>query len=224
LSSAERDRIKQGVLLRAATVGAATATAGSAAAMSLASKVTLIAVATAALGGGAVSLWAWRARPAAPAPVTATPSATTAPVAVPMPAIPKDEVPAVAPSPNLVPSDGIKRQGRRAPAANVSSGGGSSALAGGDVDSELEVLRLARDELRRGQPEEAYRRLLEYDRRRGKGMLAQERRALSAIALCQWRPGREAQTRAAEFLREAPDSPLADRVHLACDGAGTANR
>lgn len=225
LSSADRDRIKRGVLLRVATVGAATATAGTAAAMSLASKVTLVVVATAALGGGAVSLWAWQARPAVPAQATAKPPAANAAAAtVPVPVVSEEHRPAVEPSPNLGAADSSKKVGRRAPAASVSSGGSVSAIAVGDVDSELEVLRLARDELRRGQPEEAYQRLVDYARRHGKGMLAQERRALSVIALCQWRPGREAQARAAEFLRDAPESPLADRVHLACDGAGASNR
>jgi hypothetical protein len=225
LSSTDRDRIKRGVLMRVATVGAAATTAGTAAAMSLASKVTLIAVATAALGGGAVSLWAWHARTAAPARAVAKPSATNGAEAnVPMPVVPEAPRHAVEPSPNLGSSDSTKKPGRRAPAAGVSSGASASAIAVGGVDSELEVLRLARDELRRGQPEEAYQRLVDYDHRRGKGMLAQERRALSVIALCQWRPGRDAQARAAEFLRDAPESPLADRVHLACDGAGASNR
>ena len=52
--------------------------------------------------------------------------------------------------------------------------------------------------------------------RTGGGMLAQERSALSAIALCQWQPGPEAQARAAEFLRSSPESPLATRVRSAC--------
>jgi hypothetical protein len=53
----------------------------------------------------------------------------------------------------------------------------------------------------------------------GSGVLGQERQALSAIALCQWRPGPEAQARVAKFLRNAPESPLADRVRLACERA-----
>ena len=41
--------------------------------------------------------------------------------------------------------------------------------------------------------------------------------ALTAIALCQAQPGREAQDRAAEFLRRSPESPLAARVRSVCD-------
>ena len=50
-------------------------------------------------------------------------------------------------------------------------------------------------------------------------MLVQERSALSAIALCQAQPGRDAQERATEFLRRSPESPLATRVKSACEPA-----
>ncbi len=80
-------------------------------------------------------------------------------------------------------------------------------------------MREAREELRAGRPESAYRRLDEYGRQHSGGMLAQERKALLAIALCQWQPGPEAQTRASEFLRNSPESPLASRVRSACERA-----
>jgi hypothetical protein len=85
-----------------------------------------------------------------------------------------------------------------------------------DPEPELRALRDARDDLRAGRPASAYRRLDEFDRQGGGGMLAQERSALSAIALCQWQPGPQAQARAAEFLRSSPESPLAIRVRSAC--------
>jgi len=87
------------------------------------------------------------------------------------------------------------------------------------LDPELEVLRQAREDLRQGLAERAYQRLVDFDRRHGSGVLGQERQALSAIALCQWRPGPEAQARVAKFLRTAPESPLAERVRLACERA-----
>jgi len=92
-----------------------------------------------------------------------------------------------------------------------------------DPEPELRALRDARDDLRAGRPASAYRRLEDFNRQRPGGMLAQERSALAAIALCRWQPGREAQARAAEFLRRMPESPLADRVKSACGlarGAG----
>ncbi|HVY37332.1 MAG TPA: hypothetical protein VHM31_05335 [Polyangia bacterium] len=85
-----------------------------------------------------------------------------------------------------------------------------------DPEPELRVVRQARDDLRAGRPATAYRRLEEFDRQRGPGMLTEERQALSAIALCQWQPGGQARARAAEFLRSSPESPLAIRVRSAC--------
>jgi hypothetical protein len=92
-----------------------------------------------------------------------------------------------------------------------------------DPEPELRALREARDDLRAGRPASAYRRLEDFDRQQGGGMLAQERTALSAIALCQWQPGPQAQARAAEFLRRSPDSPLAVRVRSACEQARQAS-
>ncbi|HSS37906.1 MAG TPA: hypothetical protein VLT58_03980 [Polyangia bacterium] len=85
-----------------------------------------------------------------------------------------------------------------------------------DPEPELRALRDARDDLRAGRPASAYRRLDDFARQRGGGMLAQERSALSAIARCQWQPGPQARARAAEFLRTSPESPLAIRVRSAC--------
>lgn len=85
-----------------------------------------------------------------------------------------------------------------------------------DLEPELRVLREARDDLRAGLAETAYRRLDLYQRQHGNGALGQERHALSAIALCRWRPGPDAQAQATEFLRGSPESPLANRVRSAC--------
>jgi hypothetical protein len=86
-----------------------------------------------------------------------------------------------------------------------------------DPEPELRVLRQARDDLRAGRFAGAYRRLEDFNRQNPGGMLAQERSALSAIALCQAQPGQEAQAHAAEFLRRLPESPLAARVKSACE-------
>ena len=92
-----------------------------------------------------------------------------------------------------------------------------------DPEPELRALREARDDLRAGRPASAYRRLDDFARQQGGGMLAQERSALSVIALCQWQPGPQAQARAAEFLRSSPESPLAIRVRSACAQASKAS-
>ena len=220
LTSAERERIKRGVLVQVATLGAATATAGTAAAMSLASKITLVAVSAAVLGGGAVALWAARERPAATSVVAQdSRSPTKAAVALPPPALPPEEVTVVSPSANPVPSEGGKKPSRRLPATGAPTTTSVATAAIAPLDPELEVLRQAREDLRRGLAESAYQRLVDFDRRYGSGVLGQERQALSAIALCQWRPGPEAQARVAKFLRTAPESPLAERVRLACERA-----
>jgi len=89
-----------------------------------------------------------------------------------------------------------------------------------DPEPELRVLREARDDLRAGRPANAYGRLDSFERHSPGGMLAQERSALAAIALCQAQPGRAAQARAGEFLRRSPESPLAARVKSACQPSG----
>ena len=78
LPGPERARIKQAVLLQAATMGAATSVAGGAAAVSVTTKLTLVAVAAAVLGGSVASLWAWKHKESAPptGPASTQPCAT----------------------------------------------------------------------------------------------------------------------------------------------------
>jgi hypothetical protein len=217
LTRTDRDRIKRGVLLRVATVGTATASTGTAAAMSLASKITLMAVAATVVGGGASALWALRAPTAVPRVLAGDSSPSTHPVpAVPAPAAMPNAVvphpPALSADPGR--PDRAKKTIKR-PAAVPAIPSASSAAA--PLAFELKVLRQAQEDLRAGLPENAYQRLADFDRHHGSGVLAQERHALSAIALCQWRPGNEARIRAQEFLRDTPESPLANRVRLACE-------
>jgi hypothetical protein len=140
---------------------------------------------------------------------------------VPLVAAPVTEIGGTATSlsANLGQSDGVRRTGKRSAATGVSATENNAVL---PLDSELKVLRQAREDMRAGLPDSAYQRLIDYDRHYGKGPLWQERQALTAIALCQWRPGPEAQTRASDFLREAPQSPLADRVRSACKKSNAA--
>jgi outer membrane protein assembly factor BamD (BamD/ComL family) len=78
------------------------------------------------------------------------------------------------------------------------------------------MLRQAQEDLRAGLPAQALRRLEDYDRRFAKGTLDQERQAIEAIARCQIRLDPTAQARAERFLRQSPESPLAERVRAAC--------
>lgn len=207
----DRDRIRQGLRVRLATLGAVTATAGTAAAMSVAAKIAVVTAVAAVLGGGVAAFWTLRG----PAPgAVARDSSSVRPPAVAMPAaatpVPERTAPSLSPG---APSNETRKSNKRPSATGTSA---SEERAAPPLDSELSLLRQAREDLRTGAPGSAYQRLVDYDRRYGKGPLWQERQALSAVALCQWRPGPQAQARAAEFLRNAPQSPLADRVRSAC--------
>jgi hypothetical protein len=224
---ADRDRIKRGVMLRMATVGTATASTGTAAAKLVASKIAVLAVAALVVGGAAVSAWVLRRPAAVPRVVSVAASSSRNPTpAVPTPAATPEDVVTTPPalSADLRRPGGAKKTIERPNAASASAPAAADAVAGtsasaapAPLDSELRVLRQAREELRAGHPENAYRHLVDFDRHHGSVVLAQERHALMAIALCRWRPGNEAQMRAQGFLRDAPESPLANRVRLACE-------
>lgn len=287
LPGPKRARIKQAVLLQAATLGAATTVAGGAVAMSMAAKVTLVTVTAAVLGGGSVSVWAWkkheeavsstRALPThaharsvsakspvlsqrpnlqepalAPVPVR-MPAAVPAPVApqrrvakpavvnerpiveavVPVAAEPNHGIPARAetreePARALAPVaaqawEPAYADARRA-AANPAPVTGAPVMAVSKVtgpapvslDSELNLLRQAQEDLRLGLPARALNRLADFERRFPKSKLDQERQAIEAIASCQVRPGPASLARAHRFLQKTPLSPLAARVRSAC--------
>jgi outer membrane protein assembly factor BamD (BamD/ComL family) len=87
------------------------------------------------------------------------------------------------------------------------------------LDSELNLLRQAQEDLRLGLPAQALRRLAVFDSRFPVAKLDQERRAIEAIAGCQVHPGPAALVQAQRFLQQAPLSPLAARVRSACQPA-----
>ena len=221
---ADRQRIKHAVLLRVATLGAVSTTAGGAVAMSLAAKVTVAALTVAVLGGGSVTLLVRKER-AVQAPVASARVASrtahaspTRPVAVP-------EAPAVVEEPSAKPVlPEVRRREVARPevrpaepvSAPVTEVTPAPVPALNSLDPELTVLRQAQEDLRARLPAQALRRLSEYDRRFGKGALEQERQAIAAVALCQVHPGSVAQAQAEDFLRAAPESPLAERVRSAC--------
>jgi len=219
-SQTDRARIKRGVLVQVALLGAASTATGSAVAMSLATKITLVGLSVAAIGGGAVSLWKWQEHPSAPrAPahqMVAKPKAT--PIAPPtVEAIPAEspQVPPVEPRPR----DVVKTPTRRSTAVDPVAHDVPAPSPIRPLEAELAVLRQAQDDLRAGLPAQALRRLGEFEQHHGPGSLGQERQAIAAIALCQARPGPTAQARAETFLRSTPESPLAARVRSACEKA-----
>lgn len=221
LTHADRERMKKNLMLRVATLGAATAATGTAAGMSLAAKIALVALgATAVAGAGTFSLWALRGRAAGDVTVpTQSPLPMAPQIVKPPPIAPPEE--AMAPAGGVPIDDGpnehAKKPSKRSAVAAANPSVATSPVAALDPEPELRVLREAREDLRAGLFESAYRRLDEYGRQHSGGMLTQERKALSAIALCHWQPGPEAQARASEFLRVSPDSPLTKRVRSACE-------
>lgn len=231
LPRADRERMKRKLMVRVAAVGAGATATGTAMGMSLVSKLALVALGvTAVAGAGSLSVWALRGR--APAEVTAPSHASPSfPSVAPEIVEPDPAAPSAGPIvPVIVPADvgpmehgHAKKVGKRVTAAANPSPAATSVVAF-DPEPELRVLREAREDLRAGRPESAYRRLDEYGRQNSVGMLAQERKALSAIALCRWQPGPEAQARASEFLRTSPDSPLAKRVRSACEKTSKASQ
>ncbi len=84
------------------------------------------------------------------------------------------------------------------------------------LEQELPLLQGAQRALRAGDPEQALRLLESHARLFPDGALAQERRAVHAVALCRASPGAAAQAEADGFLREMASSPLAERVREAC--------
>jgi hypothetical protein len=216
----DRDRIRQGLRVRLATLGAVTATAGSAAAMSMAAKIAVVTAVAAVLGGGVASFWALREPAPAPGPAARDSSSARPPAGtMPQAATPVPEKTAPPLPSGALPSNDIRKGSKRPLATGTPA---TEERAAPPLDVELSLLRQAREDLRTGAPASAYQRLVDYDRRYGKGPLWQERQALAAVALCQWRPGPQAQARAAEFLRNAPQSPLADRVRSACQSVNAA--
>jgi len=223
----DRARIKRGVLLRVAVLGAASTTTAGAAAMSVATKVTLTVLTVAALGGGSVSLWAWKGRAPDPHAVARTHStprklAAVAPkapaiVAEP-PAIPPEPEVKLEAQPEIQRREVIRGASRRPEISGTPAAESAPVPAPGlaPLDPELTVLRQAQEDLRAGLPAQALRRLTDYDRRFGKGALEEERRAIAAIAFCQVDPGPAAKAQAERFLRTAPESPLVERVRTAC--------
>jgi hypothetical protein len=82
---------------------------------------------------------------------------------------------------------------------------------------ELALLDTASRALERRQLPRVLRALADHERRFPDGALRQERQGLRLIALCELAgAAATAEHRRDEFLRAAPDSPLAARLRRAC--------
>jgi hypothetical protein len=217
-SLADRHRIKHTVLLRVATIGAAASASGAATAgtLSLGAKLGAAVLVASLVGGGTVGVLKLRdARQAASpakhhqAPPTRTltlqkpegTAAETAPVAI----------------PEMVVSARPENRTRRPDKLHtIAEPMPQSASAEDQINSEVAVLKRAREALRLGHPAQALQALAEYDRLFASGALAEERQAMAAIALCRLQPGPASRAQGEAFIRSAPASPLLERVRAAC--------
>ena len=84
------------------------------------------------------------------------------------------------------------------------------------LGAELGLLREAHEALRSGNAEQALARLREHERRFSQGVLASERRATYAIALCQAGQVQKGRELARRFLSHQLQSPMAGRLRSAC--------
>jgi hypothetical protein len=215
--TADRDRIKHLIVLQVAAVGAV-ASAGTGAAvagtMSLGAKLGVAVLAASLVGGGAIGVMKLRGtHQAAPA--------TQPPVVQRAPAVHKAEPAAAELGPVEVPESAAVPQAesktrkadraRKPPEPAATEGVPEDPL-----NTEVAVLKRAREALQLGRPAQALRALAEYDQLFGKGALGEERQAMAAIALCQVQPGAKAREQAAAFIRSAPNSPLCERVRATC--------
>ena len=213
-SPTDRKRIRHAVMVQLAVGAAASSVA--AGTMTVGMKLGLAALAVSLVGGGAAGIVHWR-RPQETAsvsaharvPVASARDTTPSPVAIPKMAPPLAISPSSAESHERRPDRPRRLAGsftrEREPVAQEDQ-----------LNAEVVVLKRAREELRLGRPEQALKALREYDLRFGKGALDEERQAMAAIAACRAHPGPSSRAQAEALMLSAPNSPLLDRVRVAC--------
>jgi hypothetical protein len=169
--------------------------------------------ASAVIVGAGLAAAMWQSAPQAPVPpqtpVAAVPLRVAAPAPVVTPDVPEAAVTApleastaVAPPPSAVPA-------RRAPDR---------------LAEEVTILRQAAKDLRAGRAAESLRALGEHQRRFPSGLLALERRAARAEALCSLGRFAEAEVELSTLGRVSPGSPLTVRAQQRCAGPTTKPR
>jgi hypothetical protein len=145
------------------------------------------------------------AAPVALAPPRKTLATTPVPAEAPMPVVPPSAAPVLVRG-NTLPATAPKRPLRESKAETL--------------EQELPLLQEAQRALRAGDPEQALTLLDSHAKRFPDGVLAEERRAVHAMASCRTNSG-AARAEAEEFLREAASSPLGERVREECTRRGT---
>jgi hypothetical protein len=122
------------------------------------------------------------------------------------------------PAPRLRPKAGAGS--RHAPPSAPPATNTEPALSAADsLAEETALLRLAQASLSGGEPRSALSTLREHKQRFPDGVLAQERRALSVVALCDDGQVERGRQEARAFLAKHPGSALRERVAAACPEA-----
>lgn len=180
--------------------------------LSLGSKVVTAVAISASLGGAGV----WANQASAPAPASAQPPAIAVPArVVAAPVMAPTPAPIVAPIVEPLPETTLEpRQvapvAPRAALSNVEKPSAPDPLA-----AELVLIERARQGLRNGQPSQALAALAEHRAKFEHGVLAQERAALRALALCSLGDP-QGKAEAERFLERNPGSPLATHLRTGC--------
>jgi hypothetical protein len=121
-------------------------------------------------------------------------------------------------APELAPSrSGADRRGSASPERRrAATEPAPEPALGSTLAEENRLLAQARAALIDERPEQALARLADHARRFPDGVLAEERQALRAVALCEAGRNAEGDAAASSFLREHPQAALAQRVRSAC--------
>jgi hypothetical protein len=167
-----------------------------------AAQAALTGVATSVLVAGAIAAgWLFTRAPA-----------QTSRLPVRTPVVASAEITAAPPAPIAVAPPDVAPPAREPRETSVKPRG----RVGSTLEQELPILQSAQEALRAGDTDRALAVLESHARRFPDGMLAPERRAVHAMAVCR-KVGRSAGLAEAEaFLRDAPFSPLAPRVRAVC--------
>jgi hypothetical protein len=214
-TNADRARVRARVLAKIGVASGVVSIAAKSSAASAAVSWKVGAAIVAVIGSVGGAAWmATNAPHVAPAakPQSARPAAATLTAAVrasePAPAVPRA---AVAESAQAAPATHAEARPAKAPTG--------ARQQPSDLESELALLEQAQQALKRSDSARALELLEKHSAEHPTGVLAAERAAVHAVALCESGKLREGQLEARRFLDRNPTSPLGARVRAACFAA-----
>ena len=233
--SAHRDRLRRGVLVRAAAGGAVTLVGSSVAKAAGGHALFATVASCVGLGFGAGLVLAGAAQVAFGPSAQSRPNEPSAPVPSTARA-PHDSVRSAALSPSVAPSTAARgaSEGSRAasdwgsePASSKARTlegvtlPGASAAPSSSLRAELDLMARVQGALRDGRGARALELIALYDARHPSGVLETERLAAEVFAACDIGDSARARRVAAHFLARDPVSALAQRVKNACSVPGS---